>query len=130
MNIKKIYTKNWKKLMIIPIIFFLLSCGILYNNYQETGEYINKDVSLKGGYLITIKTDSQISDEYNSRELVAVGSGKRLGYTVEYGGNEIDNFITKLSSELNSNQYSIEELSPSIANRFWEGTIKAISIAI
>ena len=130
MNIKKFYSKNWKKLMIIPIIFFFLSCLILYNNYQETGEYINKDVSLKGGYLITIKTDSQISDEYNSRELVAVGSGKRLGYTVEYGGNEIDNFITKLSSELNSNQYSIEELSPSIANRFWEGTIKAISIAI
>ena len=37
--------------------------------------------------------------------------------------------MTKLSGEAKSSEYSIEELSPSIANRFWDGTI-AISIAI
>ena len=82
MNIKKFYNKNWKKLMILPIFLFLLSCTILYSNYLSTGEFINKDVSLKGGYLITIKTDVELSEEYNSRELVSVGSGKKLGYTV------------------------------------------------
>ena len=29
----------------------------------------------------------------HSRELVSVGSGKKLGYTVEYGGNDIDEFM-------------------------------------
>ena len=130
MNIKKFYNKNWKKLMILPIFLFLLSCTILYSNYLSTGEFINKDVSLKGGYLITIKTDVELSEEYNSRELVSVGSGKKLGYTVEYGGNNIDEFMMQLSAEAKSNEYSIEELSPSIANRFWDGTIKAVSIAI
>ena len=64
MNIKKFYNKNWKKLMILPIFLFILSCTILYSNYLSTGEFINKDVSLKGGYLITIKTDVELSEEY------------------------------------------------------------------
>ena len=48
------YQKEYKKLLIIPIILFLVSAFFLVQNYFKTGDLISKDVSLKGGISITI----------------------------------------------------------------------------
>ncbi len=46
---RNIYYKNYKKLFIIPIILLIIAIGLLFINYQQTGDIVNKDVSLKGG---------------------------------------------------------------------------------
>ena len=43
------YKKNYKKLMIIPLILFLFSCISIFITIQEDGTPIHRDVSLKGG---------------------------------------------------------------------------------
>ena len=52
----RFYDKNYKKLLIIPIVIFLLA--ILQISIQATtGDFINKDISLKGGITSFIPTE-------------------------------------------------------------------------
>ena len=53
-----IYTKDYKKLMIIPVVLLLISVIILFARFAETGEFINKGVSIKGGISLTISTST------------------------------------------------------------------------
>ena len=48
------HEKNYKIMILIPIAIFLLSLGILVNNKMSTGEFITKDIDLKGGTVATL----------------------------------------------------------------------------
>ena len=48
------YNRNYKKLMLIPLILLFLSFVVIGVHYSRTGDFINKDVSLKGGISATI----------------------------------------------------------------------------
>lgn len=48
------YDKNYKKLLIIPLIILLLALVQIGFQYGTTGEFLNKGVGLKGGTTITI----------------------------------------------------------------------------
>src|SRR3989338_8876594 len=54
MKIKQIYEEKYKLLMIIPfalVLFALLQIGV---QYAQTGDFVNRGISLKGGSTITI----------------------------------------------------------------------------
>ncbi len=55
---KNWYDKNYKKLLILPIILLLASVFILFQTYSETGDIIRKDVSIVGGSTITVFDES------------------------------------------------------------------------
>jgi len=57
MRFESWYDKNYKKLLIIPAAVLALSLIYLTIFYIQTGDIINKDVSLTGGTTITIQTD-------------------------------------------------------------------------
>ena len=144
MGFRSTYERNWKRLMIFPMLFLIFSGGVLYSNYLTTGEFIEKDVSLKGGYLLTIESSTVIDiselekrvsegigEQVKVRALKTLGSGKTMGYSFEYGGTEIDKLIDEVSLSVGPiTGKSIEEISSAISERFWNGTLRAISVAI
>jgi len=139
MSFKSSYNKNWKKLMILPVLILVISLGILGNNYSNFGDFIEKDVSLKGGYSITVETDEefstldlekQLGDDVAVKKLKSIATGGALGYTLDYGGDDVDSFLSEIKSLFEVTEYSIEEISPAISQRFWEGTLKAITMAL
>ncbi|MBI2140148.1 hypothetical protein HYU14_04435 [Candidatus Woesearchaeota archaeon] len=48
------YDKQYKKLLAIPIIITLIALGLIGYQYAATGEFLYKDVSLKGGVTLTL----------------------------------------------------------------------------
>ncbi len=52
--------KDYKKLMIPPILLFLFSAGVLLMNYSETGEFLDKGIDFNGGTEISIYTEGAV----------------------------------------------------------------------
>ena len=59
-GIKKIYEEQYKKLLIIPFSLLLIAIILIGINFAITGDFVNRDVSLKGGITVTIPTSQQI----------------------------------------------------------------------
>jgi len=57
---EQFFNKNYKKLLLIPVLLLVLSIFIIFNHYKTTGDIVNKDVSLKGGLSVEIYTEKQI----------------------------------------------------------------------
>ena len=57
MSIAEFYIKNLGKMQAIPIIILVICLGILFGSYFSTGQFLEKDISLKGGSIITINTE-------------------------------------------------------------------------
>ncbi len=143
---KKFYEKWYKVLMIIPMILLLLSVSVLLITKAHTGEYIAKDVSLKGGLFITVQDSqpldlnkvtkdlqSNLGTSVNIKELSAVGTGGIIGYTFEVASNDIKSVEAAITQETGlqfiAGQYTVEETSASLSASFWASTIKAILLA-
>ncbi|GAI44938.1 unnamed protein product, partial [marine sediment metagenome] len=62
MGFEKFYNKNYKKLLIIPALILLISLIYIVFFYIQTGDLINKDVSLTGGTTITLFSDTSASE--------------------------------------------------------------------
>lgn len=145
--IAKIYESQYKKLIILPIVLFL--CALLVLGYwkAETGEIISKDITLTGGLMITVETsddidinsaESQISSQLGLstrvKELKSFSSGGKLGYTFEIEKTgDIDTVKQAISSatglSLAEGEYTIEEISSSLSQSFWQNTVKALFMA-
>jgi len=142
-----IYRKKYKHLLIIPILILLLSAGVLLLNNHKTGEFIDKDISLKGGTLVTVQTvqdidisgtEDKLGEELGAsvrvKEIRGVASGGRIGYTFESGTTgDIDTLKKSIEESsgilLVEGQYTIEEMSSSLSSTFWNSTIKALILA-
>ena len=136
---KSIYEKKYKLLMIIPVLLLLFSVSILFMTKADTGEYIEKDVSLKGGLFITIQTSdsldlSEISKNLEDtletsvriKELRAVGAGGTIGYTFEVASEDFEPVKEAISDEtgfqFKEGTYTIEETSAALSEAFWKST--------
>jgi preprotein translocase subunit SecF len=53
-KISKFHDKYYKHLLLIPVILIIFSVIFMVNFYQQTGDFIYKDVSLTGGTSVTI----------------------------------------------------------------------------
>ena len=146
-KLKQIYEEHYKKLMLIPLAFLLIFVGVLVYQQATTGDFVEKDVSLQGGVLITVSTsesisadaaESTISDALDTgvrvTELSSIGAGGRIGYSFELAsGVDKDAAVTEIGNlfdaELTEDDFTVEEISPSLGASFWASTIKAILIA-
>jgi len=53
-KIKQSYDRNYKKILVIPLIMLILSLSIIAYTYFKTGDFLRRDVSLTGGTTITV----------------------------------------------------------------------------
>ena len=142
---KEFYTKNYKKLVILPIILIILSLIIIFNQVSKTNDIFNKDVSLKGGITVTIYSKDpidinslkfQLSNKFtdvNIHRLSEFGSDEQIGVIIDVA--EIDESTLKstleefLNIKLTEENYSIEVVGSSLGTSFYNQMIKALIFA-
>ncbi len=71
-GIKKFYEEKYKLLLIIPFLLLLFALIQIGYQYNTTGDFVNKGITLKGGSVITIPPSQGVS----SAELEDVLTGK------------------------------------------------------
>ena len=136
------YNKNHKKILIIPAIILTLSIIYLGIFYIQTGDIINKDVSLTGGTTITIQTEilsqdfeNAISKNISDFEIKTIsdnaGNQMQLIITVKESDTEalettLENF---LGYDLTSENSSKETTSASLSSDFYKQLIVAVILA-
>lgn len=144
MKLSEFYINNLKKLQIIPIIILIISLGILSYNYFTTSEFLEKDVSLKGGSIITITTDKDVSNlesflksnfnaDFTVRKLTEFGTSASKGTIIETNLKNTEDLKKALENNLNikltKDNFSIEVTEESLGKSFTSQIIMAMIIA-
>ncbi|MEM5871818.1 MAG: protein translocase subunit SecF [Candidatus Aenigmatarchaeota archaeon] len=138
-NTQKI-EKNYKFLLIIPILFFLASSLILVNQYLQTGEFFKRSIEMKGGTTITINLNEKIDTHYLEKKLSEkikpisireITNFKGYGIVIETSSeNDPEKLLNEVSSlGINTQDFNIESIGPSLGESFWVQTQIAMVVA-
>jgi len=134
------YDKNYKKLLIIPIVMLILSIGVKSYKYSTTGDFVEKDISLKGGITISIPSKdvdvdslkTYLSSEFPGSDIsvrTLTRLGEKIGITIsasDIGSNEL---LNSLKTKLGDLDYGVEEMGSSLGKSFFKETFIAILFA-
>ncbi len=138
---KKIYRKQYKKLLIIPILLLVFAFIQIGMQVAMTGDFLNKGVNLKGGLTVSIETDVDIIEfgEYLSSEFsegdIAVRklsqAGAQIGVVVEASDVEAEELIDVIEEKLGVSKegYSVEIMGGSLGESFFKETFRALILA-
>lgn len=147
-KIEKLYIKQYKKLLLIPLILLAISLTILGIQYRNTGSFINKDVTLKGGVSATIYSKQQIDKQkiasdikaayplYDvlTRDISDFSTGQTIGITFEVSdikADQLKEIISKdVSFTLTNDNYSVEEVGSSLGSSFFKEMIIALLFSL
>lgn len=147
-KVPKWYDKHYKKALIIPFAVLLIAIVLIGIQIVNTGEFVNKGISLRGGLSVSILTDNnidvaqlqlQLQEEYPEYE-VAVRSlaetGRQVGVTIEAGidtndNDGINNLIDSVETHtgIDKSEYSIEAIGSALGANFFRQTINAVILA-
>ncbi len=144
----KFYDKNYKMLLIIPMLILLLAMVQIGYQYSTTGEFMHRGISLKGGTSITFTytedIDSSAMEEFLTSKGFSVSvrklenAGNSLGFMVDADldftdsakvsslVSEVGNFMGK---EITKDDYSVEGVGSSLGESFFKQTIIAVLFA-
>jgi len=142
MNLEKIYDKNYKKLLLIPLILLILSISFLIFNYFSTGGVIERDVSLKGGISVIIEKEglneneisSYLNSKFNSvivRTLTDLSTMRDIGLIIESSDAPEDELKDALKEKISftEEQYSAEIYSQTFSESFYRQLIYVLLFA-
>lgn len=142
----KFYDKHYMKLLIIPILIFLLAVGaIIYQVVTSPDhDFMNKGVSLKGGMVITIPVNAAVSpedienvlksnfpgDDIEVRSIAELGVQKAIIITTDNlnAEEQIINAITPIIPNAPADA-STETTGSSLGGGFFNQTMMAMIIA-
>jgi preprotein translocase subunit SecF len=146
----EIYDKKYKTLLIIPFVILILALAQIIYQVSTTGDFIKKDVSLKGGVTVTIPYDkpvdtTQIENELSSkfprndvvaRTLRSATSVEGIIVEADIDGNnkaQVNNLLNEIENSLKidiSNvDYGIEIIGSSLGESFFKESLVALLIA-
>jgi preprotein translocase subunit SecF len=120
----------YRPLLAVPLLLLVLASGLLFYNYSQTGEWFQRSIDLKGGTLVSIRTDSpydlglieeDLSERFGQvivRELRSF-SGFGLSVQVESGvdSGEVRSSLESLG--VDTSDISVETIGPSLGESFW-----------
>jgi len=139
--LKRIYRKQYKKLLIIPVMLLVLALVQIGLQTAATGDFLNKGVSLKGGLTVTIETDADIiklesylNDNFHDADISVrkiSSTGTQIGVIIEASDIESEALISSLEDKLNidRDEYSIEVMGSSLGASFFKETFRALILA-
>ena len=128
-----------RKVIIITLAFLLLSVIYLVYKQATTGYFIEKDIDLRGGNLITIsfsnanyqeisKLRDALERKYDvSAYLTTSITGIQL--SVETYTENIENLIDEINSTLKIKEYEISEISPKLSSEVLKEVANGIIFA-
>lgn len=116
------------QIMLIPVFLFIFSLFILYQNRQKTGNWIEKDVNLKGGFLITIESpepidtkriESLLTKKYGSVFVSDRRTSTGYGVMIEIESMVAEDVVSTLkTSGIPIYSYSVGATEPLIEQEF------------
>jgi preprotein translocase subunit SecF len=144
------YFRNYKKLLFIPVLLLVIAIVLISVKMATTGDFVNKDISLKGGVSLTIleKSESDISllesslmDQFapydlSIRKLQSAGS--QIGILIESDIPSLDQdklnsilaiLSENLGKEITENDYSLETMGSALGQSFFNQIIRALILA-
>lgn len=141
-KIESFWSKNYKWLMFIPVIILIISFLLIGIKYTSTGDFFNKDVSLRGGIAATIYTDKQVTEEQlkqalgveaQIKKLGDITTGKQLGFIIEVSDLTEEQLKGRLKENLNieitQENFGIEVTTPKLSQAFFKQLMIAILFA-
>jgi len=147
---KKFYDTQYKKLLWLPFLMLVIAIFLISLQYARTGDFLYKDISLKGGLTITVFLEKDIDIGALNQELqraypdqeITVRSldslGKQIGFIVDsdMDGSQESNIgalVLSVSSAIKTplaqDQYTIEFIGSSLGASFFRETIVAVLFA-
>jgi preprotein translocase subunit SecF len=111
----KLYDKHYMKLLIIPVLLFLLAVGGIVYQVATTGDFMNKGVSLKGGMVITIPVNAEVS-QLDIEEILKSSFPKddlEVRSIAEFG---VQKAIIITTDNMDAEQQILETVTPLIPN--------------
>lgn len=149
MTLKNIYEKKYKLLLVIPILMLLAAIAQIGMQYISTGDFLNKDVSLKGGMTITVPlaTGSQevsvledfLRDKYPENDISVreLSSGTDVKGVIVAADilieekEKSEDFIKDIAkkTDVDRDDFSIEYMGSSLGASFFRETFTAVLIA-
>ena len=150
-GMKKIYEGQYKKLLIIPFMLLLIAILLIGLKAAATGDFINRDVSLKGGVTVTIPTEQKIDilqlediiskkfpkNDVSTKSLSQFGTQVGVIIDVDIGeehreeqiGILIEEIGKVLNLKLTTKDYSVEIVGSSLGASFLREVVTALLIA-
>ena len=141
-KIEHFWSKNYKWLMFIPVILLIISFTLIGIKIAKTGDFFNKDVSLRGGIAATIYTDKPLTElqiknvlgvEATINKLGDITTGKQLGFVIEVSDLTEQQLKEKLKTglglELNEKTFSMEITTPKLSQAFYKQLMIAVIFA-
>jgi preprotein translocase subunit SecF len=143
----KVYEKEYKKLLFIPIIILIFSLSIIIYTKASTGEFFKKDISLKGGTSMTVYTNNvydldeltlwaknEWSLDSSIIHLIDPITGLIIGYefrtSLELSRDEVTVTLgDKLGFELNNDNFNMGVQSALVASNFFTDSLLIILIS-
>ncbi|MFC1685698.1 protein translocase subunit SecF [Nanoarchaeota archaeon] len=137
------YDKYYKLFLIVPALLISVALIYLFVFYANTGDIVNKDVTLTGGTTLTIfgeglsleDLEKELKPEFEDiilRKLTDFTSGKQIAITLETQGdhNELKSAVEKLLDyELDTENSSLEFTGSSLSNSFYRELIFSVVLA-
>lgn len=146
-TIRDFYDSQYKLLMIIPFILLAFSLVSIGLQYASTGDFINRDVSLKGGITLTITTDEKINiddlknqlkekftkNDIDVRSLAKFGTQIGIIIAADIKENELNSLLEEIEKitkiELTEENYTTEIVGSSLGASFFKEVLIALIIA-
>jgi len=137
------YEKYYIRILIIPIIILLASFVIVGNHYVQTGEFVSKGVSLKGGTTLTF-SHSTASTEELSQHLISqyptidisvralTRTGDQAGIIVEASDISADELLAAVelkTGKLDPATFTLDTTGPSLGESFFKQALIAVLAA-
>jgi len=145
---KDFYYKEYKKLLIIPIVLLVLAIAQISFQAATTGDFLNKGISLKGGITITVPTEKSVdissieqrlSSIFNENEIsvrTLESAGKQIGFIIEADieqEEKADQIVKEVNTatllKLKKEDYTIEVMGSALGESFFKEVMKAMFIA-
>ncbi len=143
------YDKQYKKLMVIPTVILILSFILIGYQIKTTGDFINKDVTLKGGITITIPMEKGVDIAELQKYLSSQFTGNDISVrSLKKAGTDIGIIITadiateqeninmflssiknKLSIGLEEGSYSVEVMGSALGSDFFKNALRSLLLA-
>ncbi len=144
-DLSEFYKKNYKKFLIIPLLFLIFAGFSIYYTIQDDGTPINRDISLKGGLsaVITIDTPKSAQEitnalqsnfpDYSYSVSETFQAGQRSGFIIDTDLAE-DDFKPFMENLLGTNlefgeNYGSNFISPTLSNTFFTQAILILLIS-
>ncbi len=115
-------------LLVIPIVLFLFSVGVLANNYLSTGEILERSIELKGGNVLTVSIDKEVNVDQLTKDLSKFGkvdikqstgfNGREL--FIQTDSKQTQDMLKELENQgIKTDSFSIRQIGAALGESFW-----------